>query len=210
MTDGEKMLEEIRRNLEESGGQNYSLPEPEESASKNDLMELFTKQLSAVDGEPFVVDGRKELLEEIRHYLRKREIEDEIQLFEDELIKKLKIFPGLKDVENIVKKEESNVSSLFEAQASITGVDYLLAETGSCVISSELPGGRYGSLIPPYHIAVAEKSSILPDFKALCNTDIFDSLTVNLISGPSRTADIEKNLVLGMHGPVRLAVFIVR
>ena len=101
---------------------------------------------------------------------------------------------------------------LFAADASITGVSAAIAETGTVVCESGPNASRGASLVPPVHIAVVDAAQIVPD---LC--DYFEQLpggpelpaNVNLITGPSKTADIEGTLVTGVHGPGKLFVVVV-
>ena len=93
------------------------------------------------------------------------------------------------------------------ADIGITGVDYAIAETGSCVLLPRKGVSRVVSLLPPVHIAVVESGQVLPSLDELFTLRRQDFLTgdlgsyMNLISGPSRSADIEYQLVTGVHGP---------
>ncbi len=98
----------------------------------------------------------------------------------------------------------------FMADVGITGVDYLLAETGSLAISSRPDQPRSFSLLPPVHLAIAERSQLLPD--------LFDFFALqqqerpacwSLITGPSKTGDIELRLVTGVHGPGEVHVVLI-
>ena len=93
------------------------------------------------------------------------------------------------------------------ADLGITGVDYAIAETGTCVIIPRAGVSRLVSLLPPVHIALVERGQVLPSLDELFTLrrrDFVDGQLVsymNLITGPSRTADIEYQLVTGVHGP---------
>ena len=91
----------------------------------------------------------------------------------------------------------------------LTRASGLLAETGSLVIDNENPGERLWSIISGVHIAILNKPVVFKDLDSLFagNSSILDR-GFCLISGPSRTADIEKQLVLGMHGPKRVVTII--
>jgi len=89
------------------------------------------------------------------------------------------------------------------AKAGITGVDAIISETGTLALYSKVSGDRVLSLIPPVHIVLLDGAPIyrsLEEFLA----DADPRETIQFISGPSRTADIEKMLVLGVHGPLRV------
>ncbi|HEY7406136.1 MAG TPA: lactate utilization protein [Candidatus Angelobacter sp.] len=98
------------------------------------------------------------------------------------------------------------------SQATITLADALIAQTGSVFVSASC-GGRGASVVAPCHIVVARASQLVPDLEtALRNATAEERLEKNsfacVISGSSRTADIEKILVQGAHGPIRLVVIV--
>jgi L-lactate dehydrogenase complex protein LldG len=102
--------------------------------------------------------------------------------------------------------------ALEACDAGITGCDALIAQTGSILVSSATCGGRSLSVLPPVHVVVATPEQIVATL-----ADAFDALRerhgnsfpsmLSFITGPSRTGDIERILVLGAHGgePVQLA-----
>jgi L-lactate dehydrogenase complex protein LldG len=98
------------------------------------------------------------------------------------------------------------------SQATITLVETLIAQTGSILVSAAC-GGRGASVVAPCHIAFATLDQLVPDLEtALSNASRQGILDKNsfacVISGSSRTADIEKILVQGAHGPRRLVVIV--
>jgi L-lactate dehydrogenase complex protein LldG len=98
------------------------------------------------------------------------------------------------------------------ADIGITSVDYALAETGSLVMLSSFNEARLVSLLPPAHIAIFPRSLILANLDQLLSmlprpADQTSSMV--LITGPSRTADIEQILVRGVHGPGEIYAVIV-
>ncbi|HEY3926962.1 MAG TPA: LUD domain-containing protein [Candidatus Koribacter sp.] len=96
-----------------------------------------------------------------------------------------------------------------DCQATVTLCEALVAQTGS-IVSSSRDGGRGGSIIPPTHIVYATSTQIVPDITtALRNameSDLKNASYFGLITGSSRTADIEKILVQGAHGPRKVAI----
>lgn len=96
---------------------------------------------------------------------------------------------------------------MARADLGITGVDYAIAETGTCVIVPTTGASRLVSLLPPVHIALVERGQVLPSLDELFTMRRHDFVSgelgshMNLITGPSRTADIEYKLVTGVHGP---------
>lgn len=100
----------------------------------------------------------------------------------------------------------------FGAELGISNVHRLIAETGTVVMASAPDEPRSLSLLPPVHIALAERSQLLPDLFDLF--DLFSPLNslpscLSLITGPSKTGDIELRLVTGVHGPGEIHVIVV-
>lgn len=95
-------------------------------------------------------------------------------------------------------------------QATITLAHAFVAQTGSILTSSRC-GGRGASIVPPCHIVFGKQSQIVPDIQAAleqARDELLDASFVGLISGSSRTADIEKILVQGAHGPRRVVLIL--
>ncbi|HOY32388.1 MAG TPA: LUD domain-containing protein [Bacteroidales bacterium] len=107
-----------------------------------------------------------------------------------------------------------DTQSLTEAVQGITLCECLVSRLGSIMVSSAQASGRRLIVYPDVHIVVAYASQIVPDLpEALAMMaekykENFPSL-VSVISGPSRTADIEKTLVMGAHGPRDLYLFLI-
>jgi len=102
----------------------------------------------------------------------------------------------------------------FAAEAGISGVDYLIAETGSLVLLSRPEQPRSLSLLPPIHIAVARLDQILPDLFDLFEPGLWADRgglpsCLSIITGPSKTGDIELRLVTGVHGPGEVHVVLI-
>ena len=99
-----------------------------------------------------------------------------------------------------------------ECDLGVTGCDCLVAQTGSIAVSTYSAGGRALSVLPPTHLVIARRQQLVPDLvsaMALLRTryDKDWPSALSAITGPSRTADIEKILVMGAHGPKRLALY---
>jgi len=97
--------------------------------------------------------------------------------------------------------------------AAITGTCCAIAQTGSLVIWPTADEPRMMSLVPPVHIAVLDATKIYPDFQTAMDKEnwLQRGMPTNalLVSGPSKTADIEQTLAYGVHGPKELILFIV-
>ena len=104
---------------------------------------------------------------------------------------------------------------MFASQIGITSCDLAIAETGSLVMRSRSGRERVASLLPPVHIAVVERGQIVADL-----VDALAALSprgegelpsnVVLITGPSKTGDIELQLTTGVHGPGLWHVIVIR
>src|SRR5205814_4778073 len=97
----------------------------------------------------------------------------------------------------------------FEAEVGLTGVEFVLAETGSLILTSRTEGAQLASLAPPVHVALYRESQVLASLD-----DVLERLkeaggplspdpgrSVVFVTGSSRTADIEQVLIRGVHGP---------
>ncbi|UFS70279.1 lactate utilization protein [Geomonas sp. RF6] len=97
-----------------------------------------------------------------------------------------------------------------EALIGITEVDFALADTGTLVQDQSAVEQRLASSLPTIHIAILGTNTILPDKGALITRiNPRKSRFIAFITGPSRTADIERVLTIGVHGPKRLIVLAV-
>lgn len=106
-----------------------------------------------------------------------------------------------------------NTDDLEGCDAAITLCDHLVARTGTIVLSSQQLSGRTASVYAPIHICIAythqlvfDLSDSLAQFKN--ESDTIPSM-ISYATGPSRTADIEKTLVVGVHGPKEVYCFLV-
>ena len=125
--------------------------------------------------------------------------------------------PGLRNLVEAAKTNRpvnwsSQGAPAESSQATITLADALIAQTGSIFVSASC-GGRGASVVAPCHIVIAHASQLVPDLEtALRDATADRRLEKNsyacIISGSSRTADIEKILVQGAHGPIRLVVIV--
>ena len=101
---------------------------------------------------------------------------------------------------------------LATIDVGITSADYALADTGSLVMFTESRESRLLSLLPPCHIAVIGRSKIVPSLDDVLRMRPMpgdQSSAMVVITGPSRTGDIEMRLVRGVHGPGEVHVVII-
>jgi L-lactate dehydrogenase complex protein LldG len=106
------------------------------------------------------------------------------------------------------------VNDLESCDAGLTECEALIAQTGSVMVSAPSAGGRALSVLPPHHVVLARRSQVVPDLSAALQhvqekyQGKFPSF-LSFISGPSRTGDIERILVLGAHGPKKLTILLL-
>ena len=119
---------------------------------------------------------------------------------------------GLPQLIAYTKDIELFKERLFEIDAGITSTAGAIAETGALILRSAENEPRLMSLVPPVHIAVLEADHIYNTFCEVIQKQNWpDKMPTNalLISGPSKTADIELTLAFGVHGPKELIVIIL-
>ena len=104
-----------------------------------------------------------------------------------------------------------SASELFDFEVGITKAQAAIAETGTIVLDSSCERNRLVSVVPPVHIAIVAASRIyatLADVLTMLHSGGEVSPAITFITGPSRTADIELTLTIGVHGPQELYVII--
>jgi L-lactate dehydrogenase complex protein LldG len=111
--------------------------------------------------------------------------------------------------------QKDYVRRLLKARIGVTQADYAVAETGTLVLVSDAEQHRLLSLLPPAHVCLLDPKHIVPTLSCLMARleERFAAgqimpRAVTMITGPSRTADIEHTLTTGVHGPVALHVLI--
>jgi len=167
------------------------------------LEQTFKTQLEAINGKVFIFQSEAELFKSLKTNLQQFDAEN-IFCSEPENIKNLARFEiGFNKYAGVVKNME----------VGITGCEFLVAQTGSAMVSSAQGGGRQMNIFTPFHIIIAKTNQLvatLEDAYSLIQEKYAEGLPsqIALVTGPSRTADIEKTLVLGAHGPRELWVMI--
>jgi L-lactate dehydrogenase complex protein LldG len=186
MTARDQMLARVRSALGRSI--NDPVPEPPQvrlqipDISLADRPAQFTAALTALGGQVILPYSKEDVREAIKRIVRGR---------------------------SVVTTEAGDVRT---AEIGVNFADYALADTGSLVFLSESRESRLISLLPPVHIAVIARKKILSgldELFTLVPQPTAQSSAMALITGPSRTADIEMRLVRGVHGPGEIHVIIV-
>jgi L-lactate dehydrogenase complex protein LldG len=178
------------------------------------LVDVFKESLEAVDGhcvvvqnEAEVVDELTKILTELQHtHLRARRI----AISDDPEVERLVNLVDLEVDEFAITPSSTEV---FSFDVGISRVQAGIAETGTLLLDSSKERHRLVSLVPPVHIAILDEKQIvrtLGEALALLQRDVQVSSIVTLVTGPSRTADIELTLAIGVHGPQELYVIVNR
>ena len=200
------MLKKIRKALLEKRDNPYPNLEDTPLYEENSeyLEVVFAEQLTAVSGHFLYCEDEIQFIENL------------LQLAEDKNLRK--IYCWEPELQKLLSTYEypfySTDTDFLQAEVGITLCESLIARNGSIMSSNGNAAGRRLSIYPHIHIVLAYTSQLVLDlkdgFKLL--KDKYGSDLPSMISnitGPSRTADIEKTLVLGAHGPKELYVFLI-
>ena len=178
------------------------------------LLEIFKENLDAVGGHCIVAAGEAEVVAALdsivsglqKTPLRARRIALSNAPLAERLARQITVA-----TEEIAVTPSS--ADLFEYDIGITTAQAAIAETGTLVLESECERHRLVSLVPPVHIAIVQSNTVcLTLGEALAavyrKEGVALSPAITLITGPSRTADIELTLAIGVHGPQELYVIV--
>ncbi len=202
----ENILKKIRKALSHS----TPLPFPQSEGNQSVFHPLqqeaeveFAEQFTKLQGKFIYCINRQELAFQLSSLVKKQDWQ-KVYCLEDKLIEAV----AGQLSERIVKTD------LAGCDVSITGCEYLVARTGSIVMSAAQPGGRTTSVYAPIHICIAFTNQLVYDLKDALQAakEKYGNQLPSLITfatGPSRTADIEKTLVVGVHGPKEVYLFLV-
>lgn len=177
----------------------------------DDLAARFTQALTAAHGEVFPVVDVEAALAQLGDVLTELQVQqaavnDDLPLAVSDLSRR---WPQI-DWQLVGQSEEDLRAFCAQANVGISGVEAALAETGTLVVGSGPKRSRLVTLLPPVHVALVKTSQLLPDIFAwtAVRPQPMPANTV-FISGPSKTADIEQTMAVGVHGPRRLLVILI-
>lgn len=206
-TSKEKILKSVREALLSKTDQPYPKIDYEKTVFRpmEDTPDInFAKELKKTGGEFVYCESENELTESIRILVMDK--------------KWASVFALEKGIIDILNKGNipciSDPGLLTQSNVAMTGCESLVARLGSVLVSTGQKAGRRIFSFPEVHLVIAYASQVVNDLNdALGNLKKKYSYQmpsqVTLITGPSRTADIEKTLVLGVHGPKELYVFML-
>jgi L-lactate utilization protein LutC len=189
--------------------------------TRGDVCESLAAEVIAVGGEAYLVDDLSAARAVIVRLCGEAQAKTAL-CWQHELLDRLRLADllsrsgiGQSNYASLTKLDEaSRRTAILAADVGITSCDFALAETGSLVMLARPGQERVASLLPPLHIAMVERAQILPDvYDAADRMQAlgFDGLPSNavLITGPSKTGDMELELTTGVHGPGRWCVIII-
>ncbi len=216
-TSREEFLENIRTRLDASGPQ----PEPggrpatavTQVAQMDDLTAKFKAALERVGGRVYVAKSAAEAREQLARILREANAK-RVVWQDTPAVRALE--PETLGAEWEFVRAPADGRSLRETvnapDAGLTGADFALAETGTLVIQSRPDQPRLLSALPAVHIAVIRAGQIVPGFADLVpqlRQAVRETSNVTLVTGPSRTGDIEQTITIGAHGPRQVHVILL-
>lgn len=206
-TSKEKVLKYVREALMSRTDQPYPQVEYEKPVFR-EMEELpdinFAQELTACGGLFIYCETQEEVINGLKFLVHDRKWEN-IFALEPAIIELLQK-AGIKHSFDHIQ--------LTDAHVGVTSCEALIARLGSVMVSAGQMAGRQIFVYPEIHIVIAYASQLVPDIKeALARlrkkyNNRMPSM-ITLITGPSRTADIEKTLVMGAHGPKELYVFLL-
>jgi L-lactate dehydrogenase complex protein LldG len=176
------------------------------------LVEIFKQNLELVGGHCVIAQGDTEIaraLTNIISDLQKTNLRAQrIAISDNPIVERLM---HLTDLEIEALAIAPNASDIFSYDVGISTTQAAIAETGTLVLVSADERHRLVSLVPPIHIAIVDASRIcetLGEALELLRNGRDLSRAVTFVTGPSRTADIELTLTVGVHGPQELYVIV--
>ncbi len=202
----ENILKRIREALSSSTPLPFPQSEGNQAVVHGPAQELeveFAEQFTKLLGKFIYCINRQELAFQLNSLIRKSDWQ-KVYCLEPEMTNL--IGPQLED--------RLRNTDLASADVSITGCECLVARTGSIVMSTGQASGRTTSVYAPIHICIAFMNQLVFDVKdglQLIRDKYGDKVPslITFATGPSRTADIEKTLVVGVHGPKEVYLFLV-
>jgi L-lactate dehydrogenase complex protein LldG len=216
----------FKKRSREELSQKWGEIERQRASQMEELVETFKRECESILGKVYVAENKEQVWESLSGILKEAGTK-KIMKWASPVLERIEInslldFLGVEDLFSEAKdssqdlKRKDYFDIVKEAELGISGVDYGLADTGTLVLRALSGQDRSASLLPPSHVAIMEAERILPssdDFLVKLQLEVtengtFDSC-LSLITGPSKTADIEMNLILGVHGPKNLHVIIL-
>ncbi len=226
MSDRNSFLKGVRRAAEQGRAYRvHTRAVPEDTGYlgvDTDLVERFALEVNAVGGEAFVVSDLEAAGRQLHALLAEAAARSAVcwkhALLDRMGLAELLARPGVTmlDYDGLTALDANDRRQrLLACDVGITSCDWAIAETGTLVMCSRPGQERLASLIAPMHVAIVERRQIVPDlidvFRQLdeCGHEQLPS-NLTLITGPSKTGDIELQLTTGVHGPGKWRVIVIQ
>lgn len=177
-----------------------------EFTSREPLVDLFKQNVESVNGHAIIVKNDTDIADALTRIITDLRAQ-RLAISDNTEVERLL---QLTDLEIEELGTAPDASDIFRFDVGITTAQAAIAETGTLVLVSTHERHRLVSLVPPVHIAIVDASKIyatLGEALAFINKNEI-SPAVTFITGPSRTADIELTLTVGVHGPQELYVIV--
>lgn len=218
-----QMIERIRQALGRSGGGGEA-PQPPAvdealvrlAGPEEDLPRLFAEQAEGVGMEVrrCKAEGLAGALVGVLEEIDAGRVTLAVDRLGEEAAGAIEAAVGEAGIETADWRGDRAMRGQYEVDAGVTDVHAALAETGSIVCNTDAGHGRGGSLVPPVHVAIVREGDIradLVDYMASVRGESAAGLpsAQAIITGPSKTADIEGVLITGVHGPGRVMILLV-
>lgn len=171
------------------------------------MLNSFANRLEELSGE-YVAVSRENLSTTLSDMLR--EVSGQVAYQLPQSVQKLFINVDALNIAKWTASKSELKKQLANCKTGIVYADYLLNDTGTLVLLQPGQPSRLLTLLPEWLIVIVSEKNALPGLPALYQLIDADKDVPFFITGPSRTADIEKQLVLGVHGPKRLTAIVVR
>ncbi|GAA5343960.1 L-lactate dehydrogenase complex protein LldG [Planifilum fimeticola] len=187
----------------------------EETMAAEERMRRFLHNLSLLGGRGIRVQGREALRRQLMEDID-REKGSSLVFWKDPLLEE--VTADLSGVERILwdpgRDSAAQIRDAARAAAGLVRADWGVASTGSIVLRNGEGRGRSVSLLPPVLFAVLERENIVAETRSVwARIGEGDGggvpACINWITGPSRSADIEGDLSIGVHGPYRVVVYLL-
>ncbi len=165
--------------------------------NNKNILEHFVNKIEILRGTAYLIESREELKNILNTIIKIENVQS--------------AFCQIDEISSLIN-DKINITSVPNEEISITSCDFLVSNSGSVVVSSLSGPSRLAYILPRVQVIIAKKEQLYSSLD-----EVFDKMLqkykkmpswYSVITGPSRTADIEKTLVLGAHGPKKLIVII--
>jgi L-lactate dehydrogenase complex protein LldG len=208
----ESILEKIRKAKAAGATSDLAVELTPEEASASvfvapvgDLSENFKAEIEKISGSCFIVADYVSITSKLEELLKAENV-SQVLCMESEISEK---------IHGHDFQLTNDISVVSTCAATITGCEFIISRTGSVMVSNGNTSGRRPHVAPDVHIVIANQKQVVADLENAIE-GMLEKYSgklpswVSNITGPSRTADIEKTLILGAHGPKKLIVFIIK